>query len=366
MATDLIRAAKAGNVEEVRAHLDQAKKWDENGMTALMYAVRSSQEMVSLLVEQESKMRDNNGWTALMHAVWHEKIETVKLLLCETQMATEQNHDIRGLIFPARVTALMLAACLGDVEAIKVLLPYEHGCFDENGHDALYYASQNAYSRTDGRLRPRGHPEAICLLERRPICRFDPLPRKLTPLIEAIIQDDVARVGSCLRVEVPSDEVDLGLKLAAERGYVEIAILLIPRASQRGIHHASERASLCGNEELGARLRERPEDSTGSSGVAPVIPVALSRPPSAPPSPPSSPSQPMPMEERPVRREDSSPSPVPPNQLQEPVSTRISFEEFPDLSFPDYTNLTLQERNRLRMYVIRYLSALTNERPLSE
>lgn len=342
-SSKLIQAVKAGDLTEARAHLDQVKMRNENGMTALMYAVKSSREMILLLVEDENRMRDSNSWTALMYAVWHGKLDAVKLLLCEAQMTTERTYKIGDLRFPPGMTALMLAACLGDIEAIKVLLPYEQRLFDRDGNNALYYATNYAYNRANSRLRPYGHPEAICLLKREFDFVYDPLPKKLTPLMEAILQEDILQVKLHLSETTSTDEVDVALRLAAERGYEEIAMLLIPKATRRGIKGAADRAILCNNSELGNHIQ------------ANLISFTRSPPPS------------LPVSESPMVTVESTPSPAPPVPPQESVSiSNKPSEGFPGLTLPDYTTLSSRERNQLRRHVIRYLSALANYKSKDE
>ncbi|TNJ27965.1 Ankyrin repeat protein 3 [Giardia muris] len=119
------------------------------GITALMIAARRNHlEIVELLLPREQGLRDNNGWTALMLAASKANTECARLLLSEAgaQSSEERTFSLNGskITLPSGVTALMLAAHENHPKVVELLLPYEQGMTDSNGHTAQWYAHNSS------------------------------------------------------------------------------------------------------------------------------------------------------------------------------------------------------------------------------
>ncbi|TNJ27420.1 Kinase, NEK [Giardia muris] len=133
--TDLMKAARDGNLEDVKRNLSQAGKKDEDGWTALMCA--SSCPNCIPLLEEEIGIQNNDGLTTLMLSVLNGKTDCVRLLLFETGKQTRKEW----IDFPPGTTALMMAAHRNRPEVVKLLLPYEQGLKDSKGHTAQWHAN---------------------------------------------------------------------------------------------------------------------------------------------------------------------------------------------------------------------------------
>ncbi|TNJ30529.1 Ankyrin repeat protein 2 [Giardia muris] len=181
--TELIEAAKKGDVNKLSKHLGEARNYDTPGRTALMYAAehghcacvrmlvdleggmqnkygltalmfaiqKDRYKVIPFLIEKEAKLKDKSGWTGLMYAATRGYLSCAKALLCE---ATLQRDD--------GCTALMLAAEQGKEEMVSILKPYEQGLIDRHGRTAYWYATE---------LNKRTHPKGITNEMRRNILR---------------------------------------------------------------------------------------------------------------------------------------------------------------------------------------------------
>ena len=117
MPIDLRSACKRGNLEAVRAALtrgEDVNSKDVRGWTPLMRAVRlKKNSIVRLLLEQPAldlNLADNNGWTALHYAVFKD-MEGVRLLLADPRLDPNQkNNDghapVMNAMFFCKVDAL--------------------------------------------------------------------------------------------------------------------------------------------------------------------------------------------------------------------------------------------------------------------
>ncbi|TNJ29480.1 Ankyrin repeat protein 2 [Giardia muris] len=130
-------AAKNGDVALVRSNLQDAKRRDNVGRTALMFAAgHGHPECVEVLRRHEENMRDDTGMTALMWASRHGRLECMQLLANEAGLQTlRQTTEC-----PKGATALMLAAQWVHIDAVEYLLPLEKDILDENGNNAFHYA----------------------------------------------------------------------------------------------------------------------------------------------------------------------------------------------------------------------------------
>lgn len=166
--SQLIEAAKSGDLNGVRKHIAEAKKKGPGGWTALMHAVRANNQscaeilaaheagfqddtgqtalmlavdqgmsrLIPMLIPKEAGLKNRNGWTALMLATSRGNNEYVKLLLCEAGMQSSKAFNNT----PALTSALMIAARWNKAELVNLLKPYEQGLKDEEGHTAFWHA----------------------------------------------------------------------------------------------------------------------------------------------------------------------------------------------------------------------------------
>lgn len=120
----LINAAKVGNNETVLNLLDEGigiNLKDENGVTALMWAVKNGQvKTVKLLLNKCAKidLKDHKGRTSLMMAAYNGNIEILQILL--NCYADTELKDYQGK------TALIIAKGRGYGEVVKLLEQAEH------------------------------------------------------------------------------------------------------------------------------------------------------------------------------------------------------------------------------------------------
>ncbi|TNJ26796.1 Ankyrin repeat protein 2 [Giardia muris] len=87
-------------------------------------------------------MQDNYGWTALMKAAYNGKTDCARLLFSEAGKQTTK--EWYG--FPSGATALMIAAHENCPDIVELLLPYEQGLKDSEGHTAQWHANNKEYS----------------------------------------------------------------------------------------------------------------------------------------------------------------------------------------------------------------------------
>ncbi|TNJ29578.1 Ankyrin repeat protein 1 [Giardia muris] len=146
--TELIRAARNGDLEGVDDNLHEVGKQDEDGRTALMWAAVKGHTNFIPLLEREIGMQDNWGWTALMKAASNDNIDSVRLLFSEAGKQTKEYND-----FPPGTTALMIAAHYNHSEIVRFLLPYEQGMEDSEGHTAEWYAHNSPWGGNFTQIR---------------------------------------------------------------------------------------------------------------------------------------------------------------------------------------------------------------------
>lgn len=266
-----MEAALNGDVQGVERYLDQAQCVDEDGWSALMYAVRGhhppcvsvlvgieagiqcpngktalmlaaeagDSECVRLLYPFEARLCDENGWTALMYATFNSQARCVSLLLEEagaqsTGQVQRQELDSGRPTYPSGSTALMLAAAHGYLQIAECLWPFECGLRDADGSFALWIARQQRL------LIGQSSPLADRLLAIQrllapeecvpPLTRLLPLPIHglLTDLMHAAITGHVQAARHSLTQAgwMDSDGMTAMMR-ASERGHKDIVLLLV-------------------------------------------------------------------------------------------------------------------------------------------
>ncbi|TNJ28585.1 Ankyrin repeat protein 1 [Giardia muris] len=197
--TGLMQAAENGDVAGVREHLAQAGQANEYGRTALMAAAQGNHvECVRLLLDKEARMQNRWGQTALVHALSFGSAEAA-LLLAPLEAEINDRANVTPLMWAAHgglsecaelllagagtqtlrpfsytdfsayasgVTALMVAASRNCLPIIKLLREREGELQDSDGHDALWYARNNALVFSNYALvrQEEEHTEAVALL----------------------------------------------------------------------------------------------------------------------------------------------------------------------------------------------------------
>lgn len=150
--TELMLAAKAGNVAEVQRLLDtQRGEVDSCGRTALMYAAEYGHlDCVKSLLEHEDCVADRDGMTALMYAASFGHLACVKAL-AEKEATFKRPQD--------GATALMAACANGFDEIVSVLLPLEKRVQTIDGRTALMIACQNSRLPCVMKMLPDEHDQ---------------------------------------------------------------------------------------------------------------------------------------------------------------------------------------------------------------
>ncbi|TNJ27145.1 Kinase, NEK [Giardia muris] len=174
-----MEAVKIRSLPAMRANLKEVGMRDHLGQTALMLAIYLGYDSAIPLLEKEIGMQDSYGWTALMEAASSGNLACLQPLLCEAGKQTTSHYNgatLNGtrLRFVPGTTALMCAARYNHIEAVKLLLPYEQGLRDSNGHTASWHAHNGDPRRGDftrlqkllenegtSRLPPPPSPELI-------------------------------------------------------------------------------------------------------------------------------------------------------------------------------------------------------------
>lgn len=196
---ELARAAEDGDVAGVQEHLSQAGQADEYGRTALMAAAQGNHvECVRLLLDKEARMQNRWGQTALVHALSFGSVDAA-LLLAPLEAEINDRANVTPLMWAAHgglskcaelllvgagaqtsrpfsytdfsayaggVTALMIAASRNCLPIIELLREREAGLQDSEGHDALWYARNNALIFVNYAFvrKEEEHAEAVALL----------------------------------------------------------------------------------------------------------------------------------------------------------------------------------------------------------
>ncbi|TNJ29542.1 Ankyrin repeat protein 1 [Giardia muris] len=169
--TNLMRAARNGDVEGVKKYIDETGQRDplDNERTALMYAAENGHAACVALLMNEARMQDKKGWSALIIAAWRGYEACVELLLAreaglktlrgETALikAAERGHTKVVNLLAAREnqlttgpryalgegsTALMVAALYGHANVLRTLLRYDSDSKNADGISALDIAMQ--------------------------------------------------------------------------------------------------------------------------------------------------------------------------------------------------------------------------------
>ncbi len=116
----LLKAAKKGDIEEVRLLLEKGADVNSrnmDGWTALMLAAwNGNTETVELLLDEGADVNSKSisGWTALMFAAANGCIKTAKFLI-EKGAEVDEKYDNGE-------TALLVAAWNGQIDIIKLLI----------------------------------------------------------------------------------------------------------------------------------------------------------------------------------------------------------------------------------------------------
>ncbi len=119
----LIEAAKAGNIEDVKRLLEQGAEVDAQDYyreTAMMWAARKGHlKIIEFLVGKGADVnaRNNYGWTAIMNAAWRGRVDVVEFLANKGVDVNVKNYNGE--------TALMKAAFWGNSDNVRLLA--EHG-----------------------------------------------------------------------------------------------------------------------------------------------------------------------------------------------------------------------------------------------
>ncbi|TNJ29862.1 Kinase, NEK [Giardia muris] len=276
--TPLMKAALAGDVEGVRANFDKVRKDDGTGGTALMYAARGghvscmltcnkkrevhdgwkwsallnmvnrnnpnnpfhfsdkvdakdAKEWATLLkntvkshtryislLEAEVGMQDKRGWTALMFVAFNGKADCARLLLSEAGKQSTKGCAItlngNMVIFPPGTTALMLAANYNHPEIVELLLPYEQGMEDSEGHTAKWHACSNLWGGDFTQVRKLLENEGT---ERAPPPSKEPLMFLASAMTGDV--DGIQKNLSCVGYRGPNGTT--ALMMAAENGQTD-------------------------------------------------------------------------------------------------------------------------------------------------
>ncbi|TNJ27040.1 Ankyrin repeat protein 2 [Giardia muris] len=281
--TALMKAAKAGDLEAMRANLNEVGRKDENGGTALMRAAlrghincvqlllsetggqttrncnglspgatalmlaahRNHIEIVQLLIPYEQKMKNNNGETALMQAAMWGHVNCIPLL--EGEIGMQDNWGLTALMhaayngktdcarlllseagkqttkewygFPPRTTALMMAARRNHPDIVELLLLYEQGMENFYKHTAKWHAYNSS---------KKGNFTRVCeLLENEGTERIPPPSKGPLMFLVSAVMGDVDGIQKNLSyVGYQGPNGMTALMLAAEKGHTNCIPLL--------------------------------------------------------------------------------------------------------------------------------------------
>ncbi|TNJ26547.1 Kinase, NEK [Giardia muris] len=213
-ATALMEAAGRGDLEGVKTNLHEAGEKERNGWTALMKAAANGHANCIPFLEKEIGMQNNWGGTALMKAADNGKTDCIRLLLSEAgKQTTKEWRD-----FPPGMTALMLAAHENHPEIVQLLLPYEQGLTDSNGHTSQWHANNSKEEGDYSRVRK--------LLENEGTERIPP-PKEEYLLMTSAITGDVEGVRKHLDRAGHRDLTGMtALMWAAREGHANCVPLL--------------------------------------------------------------------------------------------------------------------------------------------
>ncbi len=156
MTDDAFRfAAYEGKLDEVREGLTAGNNVNaldpEKRLTPLhMAAYNGNTEVVKLLLEHGATLdaRDIEGKTPLLHACTGPFVETVKLLI-------DKGADVNAIEATEAFSPLMMAAGLGQIDIVKVLLAHNANkeLRDNDGDTALTHAETSKHAEIAQLLR---------------------------------------------------------------------------------------------------------------------------------------------------------------------------------------------------------------------
>ncbi|TNJ29857.1 Ankyrin repeat protein 1 [Giardia muris] len=205
--TDLMRAARYGDLKGVKRNLNQVGKQGGYGETALMWAVINGHANCIPLLENDFGMQDKYGCTALIWAALYGQTDSVRHLLSEAGKQTTKEWDR----FPSGTTALMMAAYCNRSDIVQLLLPYEQGLTDSKGHTAKWYAHNSSKEGDFTRVRE--------LLENEGTERVPP-PREECLLVASAVTGDIEGIKKHLdHVGYQDPTGTTALMMAAKYGH---------------------------------------------------------------------------------------------------------------------------------------------------
>lgn len=244
--TPLIEATIAGNLSEVKKHLDMAGIPDNCGKTALMYAAESGNlDICKLLASKEANMQYKT-YTALAFAILKQNDHVVSYLMefeaaKKVPMPSGHHHTqlmsaaedgnvgkVCSLLYQAGcrnadgTTALMIAAKAGYADIVQILIPYERGMMRVDGGIAYKLAREN------------GRSSAYKLLH-----GVEKVARDRsgdTQLMIAAATGNIAEISACTNLLRFTNKLGkTALMVAAEHGHLEAARLLLTEARMQMI-----------------------------------------------------------------------------------------------------------------------------------
>lgn len=247
---DWFLAAKENNTELLSSRsVECSGLFNDCGTTALMVAAaQGNLEAVALLAETETAVTRVTGWTALMEAAYHGQSRVVQMLSLD--LAGKQLTEEDG-IFSRGSTALIVAATLGHLECVSILLRYEQGVsrwtdefvqlfkgqetiltaiHDSAGHTPLMYYAMHSHK---GLFAPDLHRNAESKLSagRLDFAGYSALMHAVrtdnTEFIAYVLSECLAE----LRIISPRSRMYSALMMATELGNLEVSELL---ASEEG------------------------------------------------------------------------------------------------------------------------------------
>ncbi|TNJ29136.1 Kinase, NEK [Giardia muris] len=206
--TDLMEAARVGNLELAAKYHDQSRRKNQEGRTALMFAAMNDhRKVVKYLLNEEAGYAAHNGDTALILAAERGHVSIVDLLVpFESCMQTN-----------AGFTALMKAAMECHIQTVRSLLEKEGGKIDQQGRTALMYVAMMQH--TDENI--------VTALMEKEAGKQD--VDGCTALIYAARHNnvDAARHLVCKEYYISDKDGRTALTYAKERGHIDIEDILI-------------------------------------------------------------------------------------------------------------------------------------------
>jgi uncharacterized protein len=227
--SELMKAAKDGNLEAVKAIVDRGGKvaaQSNKGKSALMFAVSEGhKEIVQWLLDHGANVNavDNYGTSALIVAATAGKHEALKILL-DSGANTEVRDESGG-------APLVNAVYFGHTDAVKILLEY------------LALPDTPQLAKQDGEelmmlAAGLGHVEVVTLMAQFGVDVNGRGLKQRTPLMAAAAfdRDDVANVlleqGADLHIE--DEDGNTALAVAQERSSKKVAALLAALLAEQG------------------------------------------------------------------------------------------------------------------------------------